>query len=334
MSAPAARSCDRAGRPWLAVLALLATGLLVGAAVPMVRIADLHGIGSLPWVIATSGTASLLLLGAGVVRRAPLGRERRHLLYYLGGGLFSIALPNVLLFAAVRALGAGIASLAYALPPLLTLALAVVTRSEHPTPRRVLGVLLGLAGTLAIIVPRRALPEGAAWSASLLVLLVPLSIAIGNLIRARLWPPGSEALPNAAGTTAAGASLLACVLLGGGDAATLAQLGRAPLVLVLAQGTASALAMVLFFWLQKSSGLIFTSQVGYVATAAGLGAAALLFDEHLSPWVWAAALLIALGVIIGRTDPHAPSRLAGRRTSRGAAAGAPPAIARGEVVGA
>lgn len=44
--------------------------------------------------------------------------------------------------------------------------------------------------------------------------------------------------------------------------------------------------MVLFVWLQRPAGAVFTSQVGYVATITALVAASVMFGERLTFWAW------------------------------------------------
>lgn len=292
------RTPDARPEDTLSSAALLATGLLAGMSAPFMRAASRHGVEPLVWTLLTSTVAGGLLVSASLVRGARIHVSGRHVAFYAAAGLFSIALPNVLLFAATRTLGAATASLAYALPPMMTVALAFLTGIERATAKRAAGVAVGLAGALAAILPGRSVSAHVPWTGGLVLFLVPLSIAIGNLIRARFWPRGSNALGNAAGTTSAGVLWLAGALL----AAPAPAHGAETFILLLAipQGAASAGAMVLFFWLQRRAGAVFTSQVGYFATLTGITFATVAFGEHLSPWAWAAAALIALGTTIGR----------------------------------
>lgn len=288
-----------------AIGALLSTGILIGASVPLARVAGERGVAPLVWVLATSALSSLLLR---LARRAspPAAVERASRRAWLGYvaalGLLSIALPNALLFVAVRELGAAAGSLAYTLPPLLTVAIAALVGLERPTRRRILGIVLGLVGTLVLVLPRSALHDAGTASAYLCLALVPVSIAIGNIVRARYWPPGSTPIGNAAGTTLAGALLLggALAVEGAGTAQLLALATPALAGLALGQAAASAVAMLLFFWLQRAAGPVFTSQVGYVATATGLAAAAVVFGERVSPWFVVAGGLVMLGVVLAQ----------------------------------
>jgi drug/metabolite transporter (DMT)-like permease len=295
------------GETALHLLGLAATGTFIGVAVPMARVAGNRGIDALSWSFATSAIAGALLLAASVGARTRPRLGRGQLVYYVTIGLFSMALPSALLFSAVRVVGANVGSLAYTLPPLFTVALAALTGLDAPTPRRAVGVAVGFAGALAVILPRGVLPQGASLASASVVLFVPLSLATGNLLRTRLWPAGSSALSNAAGATTAGVLWLGTVLAarGEGTLAAIAASGSS-LLLAFTQAVASSMAMVTFFWLQRAAGLVFTSQVGYVATAAGLSSAWLFLGEPVSPWLGLAVALIALGAAIARRQGTKP----------------------------
>jgi drug/metabolite transporter (DMT)-like permease len=130
---------------------------------------------------------------------------------------------------------------------------------------------------------------------------VPLSVAVGNVVRARLWPERSQPLPNAAGAMTAGA-----VLLGAAALTTGAVQGLGTVLTVwpvaLMHAAASASGFLLFFVLQRIAGPVYTSQVGYVATAVALAAAALVFGEPIALLVYAAVAVIVAGVVLVSTS--------------------------------
>ncbi|MEJ1158851.1 EamA family transporter [Prosthecomicrobium sp. N25] len=277
------------------IAALAATGALVGAAVPITRLASLAGAQTLSWAFASTGTAAVLLAGAAMLRGNPVRTDRDHLAYYGAVGLFSIALPQLLLALVVPMIGAGLAGIGYTLPPILTLAITALIGMVRPSPRCILGFAFGLGGALLVLLPRGHSADGVQSEWMALAMAVPLSVAVGNVLRARIWPAGSVPLANAAGAMGAGAALLGLAAAAGGG---LADLATVPVGLAVAHAAVSAVAFVLFFVLQAVAGPVYTSQVGYVATVVSLAAGALVFGEAIPISAYAAAALIAAGVVL------------------------------------
>ncbi len=277
------------------VAALLATGFMVGAAVPITRMASLAGATILAWAFASTAIAAGILVAIALLRGSPMRGERGHLLYYGAIGTFSIALPQLVLATVVPVIGAGLAGIGYTLPPILTLAITAVIGLVRPSSRCIAGFVLGLAGALLVVLPRGNLPDGVGSGWIVLSLAVPLSVAIGNVLRAQLWPAGSAPISNAAGAMTAGAVLLGLGALAGGG---FADLSSVPPGLALWHAAVSAAALLLFFVLQAIAGTVYTSQVGYIATVVSLAAGALVFGESIPATVYIAAAIIAAGVIL------------------------------------
>lgn len=128
-------------------------------------------------------------------------------------------------------------------------------------------------------------------------LLIPVSLAAGNIYRTIDWPEGTCPIELAVGSHLASAAMLLAgilVLLGG---KAFAPLGALPLV-VIAQ-VASATAMFAFFFrLQAVGGPVYLSQIGYVAAAVGLFAGTIFLGEHYQLLTWIGAVIITVGVVI------------------------------------
>jgi drug/metabolite transporter (DMT)-like permease len=278
---------------------------MVGAAVPITRLASLFGAQTLSWAFASTSLAAMLLWGVAALRGSPVRTSEGHLAYYAAIGLFSIALPQLLLALVIPVIGAGLAGVGYTLPPILTLAITALIGMARPSPRCILGFALGLGGALLVVLPRGHLPDGVGSGWVALGMAVPLSIAIGNVLRAQIWPAGSAPLANAAGAMSAGAAMLGLAAAVGGG---LSDISSVPIGLALAHAGVSALAFLLFFVLQAVAGPVYTSQVGYVATVVSLAAGALVFGEAIPTLAYAAAALIAVGVVLVSTGRGSAAR--------------------------
>lgn len=286
----------------------------------MAKVAQAAGLSAPAFAFWQALGAGLCLAAGAIASRQPV--FDRHLLRYSAlAGLTGIALPNLFIYLAVARLGAGLAGLSFAFPPLFTMALAALLGMERLTLRRASGITLGLCGVLMIAVPRGGLPASADPLGLLFALLAPLSLAVGNVYRSRAWPPGAHPLPLAAGMLLAGAAELlpAVVLTSGGppqDGSTALPLAAAVL--------ATAVAYVLFFQLQRLAGPVYLSQVGFVITPTSLVLGMLLLGERYGPWVWAAMAIVFAGVALTGSQPPGLGRR-GRRAGRPQGTGERPA---------
>lgn len=290
------------------LLLLLSTGGLIGAIFPVTKFAQAAGVPPLPWALSMTLGAGVILAAMARAKGVPLPLSGRYLRYFAVSGLLSVALPNVVLFFVLPPLGAGLSAVVYTLPPILTLLMAAAVGIERPDRWRAAGIGLGFAGALMIVGPRGSLPSPdlAGWMA--LAFAMPASVAAGNVYRTKAWPPGAKPVALAAGTMLGGAAWVALALLVTGAVADLPKLALAPGLAAL-QIAVTAFTYILYFRLQVVAGPVYLSQIGYVATAVGLGTGTLVFGERYSPWIWGGAGVIVAGVLLVAFGP----RLLGRR---------------------
>lgn len=300
MSQPAASTASTVAalprRSFLPLVLLLVVGSMLGVTAVIAKAGALAGwppVALLAWALLGGGALQAVFsLAAGTRFKA----GAPYLRYYLGSGLLQ-ALPNALAFAAAPHVGAGIVALCFAFPLIFTYGLALCFRLERLQGHRLAGVLLGLAGGLAI-----AAGSGeAGFSPSpwmLAALAAPVVIAAGNLYRSLYWPAGATALELAPGMLlTAGASLLLGLLAADADLAPAAW-SFASGGLLLGQTAIFALLFVLYFMLQKLAGPVYLSQIGSVGALVGLALATLVLAEPLSGKLVAAAALVGGGIVL------------------------------------
>ncbi|WP_112664689.1 DMT family transporter [Microvirga flavescens] len=280
-----------------AIALLIVTGCVFGAMFPLGRLAGQAGVFPLAWTLSMLVGGGLVLLAMTLVRGQSVPLSRPHLAYYAGAGLLSMGLPNFILFMVMPHLGVGLSSVVYTLPPILTLAFAVLLGMEKPGLRRSIGIALGFAGAAMIVSQRSNLPAPDLYGWMLLALTIPASVAAGNIFRTRFWPAGSSPLPLSAGTMLMGSAWVLLIIIVKGRTEEILSLTATPL-LALIQAALNALQFLMFMRLQKAAGPVYVSQVGYVATAFGLASGALVFGETYSPWIWIASITIVLGVLV------------------------------------
>jgi drug/metabolite transporter (DMT)-like permease len=283
------------------LLLLLATGMTLGMAPPFARIAATNGIPMIGFAFWQYLFGGLLLLALAMLTgaRPPL----RHLRYYAISGLITLALPNVLIFLAVARIGAGLPSIAYAFPAMLTYAFALSLRMEKLIWTRAAGIGLGVVGILMILLPRTGPIGDADLPWMLLAMLAPISLAAGNIYRTRSWPKDAPPLALASGTLLGAAGwLLVAGFVFHGDLYLPSNTASADWVLA-AAGLFACLSFIPYFELQRVAGPVYLSQIGYVMAATSLGIGHFVFGERYGLLVWLAVIVIVAGILLVNRRP-------------------------------
>ncbi len=281
---------------------LLGVGFTLALTVNLSKFAALAGVPGPLFAFGLGAGAGLVLAAIAMARGETIPRDRKHLAYYAMTGFFSIAAPNYLGYEVARHAGAAYASVPYALSPLVTYALAILVSLDKPSGRRIAGLVLGLLGTLGIVLTM-ILNAGTAspvWYIAALGL--PLLVATGNVYRTLRWPAGTSLVALAAGMLLGGAVwLLPVVALDPAGLSSLATANGAGVML--AQVAVSVVMNWLYFRLQKAAGPVYLSQIGYVAAGFGVALAMVLFGETVTIWMLAGLVLIVGGVILVTPRP-------------------------------
>jgi drug/metabolite transporter (DMT)-like permease len=294
-------------------LLLLVNGSLIAGIYALAKVAAAGGV-SAPGVLAWQLLFAAPVLAAVAAWRgqAPLRPGRASLRYAAVAGLLGITAPNLLTFAALTHVPAGLIGVIGALSPAFTYAIALALRIERPHVWRAAGIGLGLAGVMAVLLPRGALPADASslpWA--LAAIGTPLLLAAGNVFRTRAWPAGLAPLSAASLMLALQAALVVPAVAWSGALRLPSLALAAPDVALLGAGVLTSLFYLSAFELQRRAGAVAVGQLGYVITAASLAIGALAFDER-----YPATTLLAIGAVLAgvmlvqRTTPTPPRRSA------------------------
>ncbi|WP_027061797.1 DMT family transporter [Mesorhizobium loti] len=284
--------------PWDSALGLLVvTGGLLGLTLPFGKLATAAGVPAMVWAFVISLGAGGVLLCVLLARGQRIRLNAHKLRYFFVTAAVSYAAPNLLMFSAIPHLGAGYTGIMFTLSPVITLVFSMVLRVRRPNMLGIIGIAVGFVGAVMVAVTRGEAGQPADLFWVVMGLLIPVSLAAGNIYRTIDWPEGTGPIELAVGSHLASAAMLLAgilVLLGG---KSFAPLGAVPLV-VIAQ-VASATAMFAFFFrLQAVGGPVYLSQIGYVAAAVGLFAGTIFLGEHYQLLTWVGAIIITIGVII------------------------------------
>lgn len=282
-----------------AARALLAVnGVLFAGVYAFAKVAGEGGVsplGVLTWQVLFAA----IVVGVVAAARGELpALARANVRYAALAGLLGITGPNLVSFAALAHLPAGLVGLITALSPVFTYAIAVALRAEALHPWRAAGIALGFAGVLTLVLSRGWLPGSPPLLWTLAALLAPVFLAGGNVFRTLAWPEGLKPLAAATLLLALQSALLIplSVVLNQFEApgaGLQAQDGA-----LFGAGVLTALFYLGAFQLQRLGGPVVVGQLGYVITLASLAIGALAFGERYGPSTLIAVVVVLAGLML------------------------------------
>lgn len=286
------------------ILALIGVGW--GSTQPLGKIAASSGhqpFGLIFWQLVVC----VLVLGAITLARGKrLPLTRRALEFYVVVAFLGTLVPNYTFYVSVARLPSGIMSIIIAAVPMLAFPMAVALGVDRFSLRRAAGIALGLAGVALIALPETSLPEAAMVAFLPLALIGPLFYAMENTYVAVRGTSGMDPVQAMLGASLAGLLFCTPVMLVMGHWFPMPlSPGRAEWALI-GMSALHALLYAGFVWMAVKTGPVFASQSAYVTTASGLIWAMVLLGERFSVWVWAAAALMLLGMML--VQPRAARR--------------------------
>ncbi|HTV67277.1 MAG TPA: DMT family transporter [Rhizobiaceae bacterium] len=283
---------------WNSALALLViTGGMLGLTLPFGKLATTSGVPPILWAFVISfGAGSVLLIALLVTGQRPKLTAHKAR-YFAIAAAISYAIPNLLMFSAIPHLGAGYTGIMFTLSPIITLGLSLLFGVRRPNLLGIAGIAIGFVGAMMVALTRGELGQPAELFWVVIGLLIPVSLACGNIYRTFDWPDGTGPIELAVGSHLAAAALLFAGILATGSADAFATLATVPLVTA-AQVASASLMFVFFFRLQAVGGPVYLSQIGYVAAAVGLISGTFFLGERYQALTWIGAAIVAAGVVM------------------------------------
>lgn len=279
-------------------LCLFATGSLLGLSTLITGIGVASGWEPIAFVFWTALGSGLVLLIASVALGDRPRLSSNFLRYAVLSGLLSFALPNMLSFSAIPHVGAGFVALCFAFPPLLTYAMALPLGMDRATVKGCAGMVLGLGGAslLALSGPIAG-DTGRSWA--VLALSAPVVIAMGNIYRTIDWPKGVPTRLLAAAMLLGAALIVGIYALAAGVSLTPASWSHGTqLLLLLMQVSGVAATYALYFVLQKLSGPVGLSQIGWIGAGVGKILAVAVLGETVPMILAPASAMILAGIAL------------------------------------
>jgi drug/metabolite transporter (DMT)-like permease len=300
------------GRPNMAVelalLLLLAT--LWGASYTFIKL----GVATIPpitLIAARTAIAGLLLLAIMRWRGIRMPRDLATWRRFLFQACLNSVIPWTLIAWGERLVDAGLATILNSAAPIFTFLLtALVTQHEAPTPRKLFGVIAGMAGICLIVGVDAFHGLGRGLLAEVAIVAATLCYA-GAAIFGRGFR-GLDPMAPAAGSLVAGAAILIPLSLAVEEPWTLAPSANSILALLGLAVFSTAAAFVIYFRLIQTLGSVGTTAQAYLRVPIGVAIGVAFLGERLSPTAWVGLACVVAGVA-AMTIP--PRKVAAPRTA-------------------
>jgi drug/metabolite transporter (DMT)-like permease len=292
----------------LALLLLLAT--LWGASYTFIKI----GVATIPpitLIAARTGMAGLLLLVIMRARGVRMPRDIATWRRFLFQACLNSVIPWTLIAWGERSIDAGLATILNSAAPIFTfLFTALVTRHEAASPRKLFGVIAGMAGICLIIGVDAFHGFGRGLLAELAILAATICYA-GAAIFSRGFK-GLDPMAPAAGSLLAGAAFLIPASLAIEQPWTLAPSASSLSALLGLAVFSTAFAFVIYFRLIQTLGSVGTTAQAYLRVPIGVALGVSFLGEQLSSTAWIGLACVVAGVA-AMTIP--PRKVAAPRTA-------------------
>ncbi len=279
-------------------LILIILGLAWGLSFTLGKIAITAGgtpIGLTFWQSLFSG---LILLAYVFFRHGKINIPKAMFLPVVIITFLSVVIPNIIFYACVAYLDAGVLSISVSVIPLFTYIIALSLRMDKFKVRRVIGLITGFCALLILILPENSLPDKRDIPWVLLALNCALCYALENIYidRLKLQNFGPIRLVCAVSFVSALITFVLSIVMN--QFFILKPTNLYLFISTLGLGFISATAYSIFIYLIGRAGSVFSSQVGYLVTFFGVVWGIIILGESHSIFVWISLALIMMGIFL------------------------------------
>lgn len=273
---------------------LLLLSILWGASYTFIKL-GVATIAPITLIAARTAIAGLLLLAIMRWRGVRLPRDGATWRLFLLQACLNSVIPWTLLAWGERSVDAGLATILNSASPIFTFLLtAVVTRHEVASPRKLFGVVAGMAG-ICLIVGIEAFDAAAAGLVAELAIVAATICYACAAIFGRNFK-GLDPMAPAAGSLLAGAAFLVPASLVMERPWTMTPSAVSVLALLGLAVVSTALAFVIYFRLIQTLGSVGTTAQAYLRVPIGVAIGVAVLGERLSPTAWIGLACVVAGV--------------------------------------
>lgn len=287
----------------LALLVLLAT--LWGGSYTFIKL----GVATIPpitLIALRTAIAGLLLLFVmrlrGVTMPTDLATWRR----FAFQAVLNSVIPWTLIAWGERHVDAALATILNSAGPIFTFLLtAIVTRHEATSPRKLFGVIAGMAGILLIVGADAFLDIGRGLVAEAAIVVATICYACAAIFGRSF--KGLDPMAPAAGSLLAGAAVLIPASLAFEHPWTLSPSLSSVLALLALAVFSTAAAFAIYFRLIQTLGSVGTTAQAYLRVPIGVALSVGLLGETLNKTAWIGLACVVIGVAAMTIPPRAKS---------------------------
>jgi DNA-binding response OmpR family regulator len=277
---------------------VLAVGLVWGLTPALSRMAS--GLGSNPLGLAiwVNGIAAVFCLGIAAYRGKLPRLSWPEIAFFFYWAVIAGILQRMTTFVATEHVEAAMLSLIVTLQGFMVFAFAALTKMEQATPRRLLGLFVGLIGVSLVLFTRFDMADRAQNLWLLFAMALPFLFAVEAIVLAGKRPEHVDIFASVGLMMGISTLLLIPWAYATGDLMPLQfRVGRLEILVVL-MGIVGATSLLLAFHLIATAGAVFYSQSAYAMTIAGVVWGMLLLNEELSILAWVAFAIVIVGMYL------------------------------------
>ncbi|WP_299354420.1 DMT family transporter [uncultured Shimia sp.] len=278
-----------------AILFLLGIGW--GLTQPLTKIAVSDGYQPLGLIFWQLVIGALAMGAFRLFRGKPTLLPRRLWWFFLMIAALGTLLPNSFSYRAAVHLPAGVMSVVISLVPIFAFPIAMVLGLDRFNWRRMGGLVTGLIGVMLLVGPD-SLPDPGMGVWVLVAMIATLCYGFEGNIVAKWGTHGLGPGHVLFGASVVGALVALPLAVFSGQFIDPRTVWDAPEYALVASSVIHVAVYTGYVWLVTRAGPVFTAQVAYLVTGAGVLWSMLLLSESYSGWVWAAMALIFAGMFL------------------------------------
>ena len=240
--------------------------------------------------------AGVLMLGIAVVSGVPWTLSKRDVAVFAALGIANQAVYLGIGFIGLKTVSAGLAALIISANPIVAAVFAVFLLGERMTARKLVGLLLGLAG-VAFVVRSRLILGTDQFSGIVLCLIALLSFVVGTILFKLFAPRQGLWIGNGVQSLAAGVATLPFAA-GFESFSDVVPTTRLIVAFAYSVVIVSVFAYLLWFRILSVSGATAASSYHFLIPPLGMLFGWLLLGEHLEPADLIGIVPVALGIYL------------------------------------
>lgn len=235
---------------------------------------------------------SLLFCALLALRRAFFRLTGEIAAFLVITGLLGYVIPLIAVLYVAPQVSAGVLTLVASFTPVVTVAIALLLRSEPVSRRRILAVGLGAVAAVLLLLPQIELPSFGALEWLLIAFLVPLAYGYESIYVATHWPKNLDSLQVVTGEAVTAALVLLPFHVTLGDSLAFDPSWPMDQIAIGVFVAAGVLEVMLYFYLIRQTGGVLVSFGTFISLFAGIAWGMILFSERHDAPVWGAVLVL------------------------------------------